>query len=93
MASSCKIAEYMAVNLPIVTTRTPNILSNFPEQAEALDKFMPPPNDAPALAKAILLQLNDNLIVSQPTGMTWQEISDRTLEQIQSFEPLKKQER
>ena len=79
MASSCKIAEYIALQVPIVTTRTPNILSNFPAQAEALGELMPSPQDPTALAAAILLQLDKKLLVEQSPGMTWEEISEKTL--------------
>ncbi len=35
-SASCKIAEYLMCQRPIVSTRTPNFLQNFPEQAAAM---------------------------------------------------------
>lgn len=88
MASSCKIAEYMAVEIPIVATRTPNILKNFATQTAILETIMPPPGEVDALAKSIQIQLEQRVVVTPETGMTWKEIAENTLRQLADNDPL-----
>jgi glycosyltransferase involved in cell wall biosynthesis len=82
-ASSCKIAEYLFCRRPIVATRTPNFVQNFPEQAKQLDALLVPPGDADALADAIQRQLDDPVIAEPPTDMTWQGIAERLIPHFQ----------
>lgn len=76
MASSCKIAEYLAMERPIVATCTPNILANFPDEAAQLGEFVARPSDAADLARAISAQLQAKRVVRQQGIATWQMIAD-----------------
>jgi glycosyltransferase involved in cell wall biosynthesis len=78
-ASSCKIAEYIAMERPIVSTRTPNLVQNFPEQAAQLDGLLATPGDVGDLAASLEAQLKARRLVDMPKGMSWQEISDTVL--------------
>lgn len=84
MASSCKIAEYLAMERPIVATCTPNILVNFPDEAAQLEEFVAKPSDAADLARAISAQLQAKRVVRQQGIATWQMIAD-TLARKLSF--------
>lgn len=77
MASSCKIAEYIAVDRPIVATRTPNLVENFPDQARELEGVhaLPSPNNPAELADSIRRQLDERHRVSMPADMDWPSIS------------------
>lgn len=79
-ASSCKIAEYLACSRPIVATRTPNFVENFPEQAFQLDALLSEPGNVASLADAIRHQLINPLIVDPPSHITWQDIAARAAE-------------
>jgi glycosyltransferase involved in cell wall biosynthesis len=74
-ASSCKIAEYLYCRRPIVATRTPNFVQNFPDQAKQLETLLVPPCDVSALTRAIERQLDTPLIVDPPDNMSWQQIA------------------
>jgi glycosyltransferase involved in cell wall biosynthesis len=76
-ASSCKIAEYIAMERPIVATRSPNLTQNFPEQASQLDGLLATPGDVNELARCLQSQLTERRLVSMPGGMSWREISEQ----------------
>lgn len=78
MASSCKIAEYIASERPIVATRTPNFLSNFPRQSAELDDRLATPGDVAGIAASIEKQLASPRLVHMPAGMSWREIASET---------------
>lgn len=73
--SSNKIAEAMACKRPVVATRTPNLLANFPAQSKALGPVLAEPGDPGSLARSIRLQLRKQLLVSLPGGMSWHDIA------------------
>lgn len=73
--ASCKIAEYLACRRPVAATRTPNLLANFPRQAEALGAALAEPGDAEGLARAIRHQLRHGVVAPVPEGMTWAEVA------------------
>ena len=79
-ASSCKIAEYIAMERPIVSTRSPNLVENFPKQAAQLDVLLATPGDVADLAACLEMQLKARRLVDMPMGMSWQEISESVLE-------------
>lgn len=83
-ASSCKIAEYIAMRRPIVSTRTPNLVQNFPEQAAQLDSLLATPGDVGDLAASLEAQLEARRLVDMPGGMSWQEISDSMLAALEN---------
>lgn len=75
MASSCKIAEYIALGKPIVATDTPNFSKNFPSQAAQLGSLLASPGDPDDLARAISGQLLEKRLVSLPIDLTWHQIA------------------
>ncbi len=78
-AASVKIAEYIAADRPIVATRTPNFIQNFPQQAAELDGLIAVPGDVTDLARCLRRQLDERRRVSMPSGMDWSTISDELL--------------
>lgn len=81
-ASSCKIAEYIAVQRPIVSTWSPNLTENFPRQAAQLEGLLAPPGDPHALADRLCAQLAERRLVDMPSDMDWMSISNNTLAAI-----------
>lgn len=79
MASSCKIAEYLAVQVPIAATRTPNLCMNFPLQARELDSVLAPPHDPKGLADSIVRQLQAPIIATPPHDLAWSSIASNAL--------------
>lgn len=73
--ASNKIAEAIACRRPLVATRTPNLMANFPEQAKRLGDLLATPGDATDLARVIQAQLRQPRLVNMPTGMGWPEIA------------------
>lgn len=78
-ASSCKIAEYIAVERPILATRSPNLTRNFPRQASQLSSLLATPGDVVELGSCLLSQLQQRRLVDMPSDMDWQSISKRTV--------------
>lgn len=83
-ASSVKFGEIMACKRPMVATRTPNLVENFPEQASQLKPYLVEPECPEALALAIKRQLDDKVVVEMPKGMGWSSIAATTLAAIKS---------
>lgn len=75
VATSCKIAEYMASERPIAATRTPLLLENFPAQARVLDDLLAEPADPRSLAQSIRAQLTQRRLVHLPEGWSWEAIA------------------
>ena len=75
MASSCKIAEYMAAARPIAATRTPNLSANFPDQARILDDLLAAPGDVASLARSIRAQLAERRLATASPRMAWDAIA------------------
>lgn len=73
--SSNKIAEAIACGRPLVATRTPNLMSNFPAQAEQLGTLLAEPGAPGSLARSIRLQSEQRVLVNLPAGMEWQDIA------------------
>jgi hypothetical protein len=85
MAASCKIAEYLLCDRPLVATDTPNFTSNFPKQASELGPALCSPGEPADLARAISLQLREPRIVSRPEEHTWSRIAGDTLAALESI--------
>lgn len=73
--ASNKIAESIACARPIVATRTPNFIANFPEQANRLGGLVATPGDANDLARVIRAQVQQRILVGMPAGMDWRSIA------------------
>ncbi|ENV85652.1 MULTISPECIES: glycosyltransferase [Acinetobacter] len=82
MASSCKIAEYLAIKVPIVASRTPNIEKNFGLLFSKLLNIFSEPNNPNMLAKNIKTQLTKKIIVSSSNEYSYNSISKITLKLI-----------
>lgn len=80
--ASNKIAEAIACLRPIVATKSPNFIANFPEQAKQLKPYLAEPGNAQSLAQAIKLQLHDLKVVSQSDHIFWPHIAQNTLNHI-----------
>ena len=87
MGASCKIAEYLLCERPLVATDTPNFTSNFPKQAAELGVYLARPSDPQDLARAISLQLSHPKILSRPEGHTWSRIAGDTLAALEQITP------
>ena len=79
MVSSCKMAEYLFCERPIVATDTPSLRANFPQQAAELGQAIAQPGDEGDLARAIAYQLQAMKITSRPQGFVWANIADAAL--------------
>ena len=79
MASSCKIAEYMAVQRPIVATRTPNLVVNFRTQVAELGGLLAAPGDPNDLARVLREQCALRRVVTTPEGVDWRAIATRSI--------------
>ncbi len=84
MGASCKIAEYLMCERPVISTRTQNFIANFPDQADELGAALTEPEDVAGLANSIRLQLSTPRILSVPTRMLWPEIAASALHAIRS---------
>lgn len=73
--ASNKIAEAVACHRPIVATRSPNLMANYPKQAQALEPFIAESSNPQDLARAIKKQLEQNFIVEEIDGIFWPEIA------------------
>ena len=82
MGASCKIAEYLMCRRPIVSTTTPNLTANFPDQAAELGAALCRPGNPRDLARAISYQLGQKIVASAPAGFTWPEIAAKALADI-----------
>lgn len=81
--ASNKIAEAIACRRPIVATRTPNLMANFPAAAAHLGELLAEPADPVDLGRAIKAQLAKRRLVEMPDGMTWTDISATLAAQLQ----------
>jgi glycosyltransferase involved in cell wall biosynthesis len=85
MGASCKIAEFLLCQRPMVATETPNFNANFPLQAGQLGEALCRSEDPADLARAIEFQLSASVLVDAPTEYSWPQIAGHTL---QSFHVL-----
>jgi glycosyltransferase involved in cell wall biosynthesis len=83
MGASCKIAEYLACQRPLVATKTPNFLANFPDQAAMMGQAMCQSSDPDDMARALTYQLNARTIPPPAENMAWETIADGALRWLQ----------
>lgn len=80
--ASNKIAEAIACRRPLVATRTPNLVANFPAQAERLATLLAIPGDSSDLARVILAQSVQRVLVDMPSAMSWEDISTHAAQRL-----------
>ena len=80
--ASNKIAEAIACERPIVATKSPNLYANFAKQALELEKYLAEPNDPNSLSLAIIEQLEDQIIVSRPNNIYWEDLALNALKHV-----------
>lgn len=76
--ASNKIAEALACGRPLVATRTPNLVSNFPGQVSVLGERLAEPGDIRDLARVLSLQLADPVLSPMPEDMAWSTVACAT---------------
>jgi glycosyltransferase involved in cell wall biosynthesis len=76
--ASNKIAEALACGRPLVATRTPNLIANFPGQVSVLGERLAEPGDIEDLARVLSLQLADPILSPMPENMAWRTIACAT---------------
>jgi len=80
--SSNKIAESLACSRPLVATRTPNLVENFPETAQLLKKRLAEPANPASLADVIRLQLSSPITCSLQPGWDWPSVAESAARQL-----------
>lgn len=80
--ASNKIAESIACARPLVATRTPNLMSNFPEQSSCLEGLLANPSDSADMARVIHEQLEKKIIVPMPRRIDWPSIATTLANQL-----------
>lgn len=85
--ASNKIAEAIACARPLVATRTPNFMANFPTQAQQLGSLLATPGDATDLARVIRVQLSQRALLDMPGGMDWQSIAIAVADRLSLRQP------
>lgn len=78
MASSCKIAEYIAAGRPLAATNSPNFVANFPAAADRLRGLLAEASNPADLARVIAEQINTPRVVALPPGMSWGDVALNT---------------
>jgi glycosyltransferase involved in cell wall biosynthesis len=69
--NACKISEYLACGVPVVTTRISNMAEIFPNTPQILAE----PGNATSLSAAITFQLNNRIIFPLSHSWTWSELA------------------
>lgn len=73
LSGPCKLAEYMAQEVPIVATRVSNLAALLEDAPQSLCE----PDDVADLARAMRAQLRSPQRAPMPAAWTWQRIGDR----------------
>lgn len=84
-ASSLKMAEYLFCRRPIVATRTPSLLDNFPQQAAELADVLAEPSDPASLASSLRAQLSERQLATVPEDAAWPAIAERALDALRTL--------
>lgn len=86
-ASSLKMSEYLFCRRPIVATRTPSLVENFPVQAVELADVLAMPSDPASLAVSLRAQLDHPRIATVPEHATWDRIAALALASLKPRVP------
>lgn len=85
--SSSKIAEYFFCGVPLVATRTPNLLNNFPRQAKALEEGLCQAAAPSDMARALEFQLVNRRVPGELPAMSWESIGEAALALVTGAPP------
>lgn len=88
MISSCKVSEYLACQRPLIATRTPNFLDNFPTQAKTLGQALCNAGDPHDMARALAYQIQASVPPPPVQDMTWEIIADNALAWLIELIPI-----
>ncbi len=84
--TSCKIAEYIAMEKPIVATESANLFEDFPQYREILPlNYIAECNNPENLAEAINKQINHPILLNKLDSLEWYYISSKTLTYMKSI--------
>jgi len=73
LSNACKIAEYLACGMPVVTTRVANYAEIFVTIPEAVCE----PGNPEDMARAITTQLKSPKVVEFPKNLTWEKLGKK----------------
>ena len=73
MSNACKIAEYLACGVPVVTTRVANYADIFATAPDAVCE----PGDPKDMAHTILAQIQAPKVVEFPKNLTWEQLGKK----------------
>ena len=73
LCNACKVAEYLACQIPIVATRMSDHVEVFNEVPQALCE----PDDSGSLAAAIAIQIKSPMLVAFQDDLTWKRLAEK----------------
>jgi glycosyltransferase involved in cell wall biosynthesis len=73
VSNACKIAEYLACQVPVVTTRVANYADFFTKVPQAICSA----GDVEEMMRAISMQLESPQLVSFPEELTWEQLGKK----------------
>jgi len=81
MSNACKIAEYLACGVPVVTTRVANYADIFATAPEAVCE----PGNPKDMSRAISAQIQSPQIVAFPKNLTWEELGKKLFQVLSTI--------
>ena len=82
MGASCKIVEYLMCGVPVVSSRTPNFVDNYPRQAVELMDCLFECGNVDDLERALCFQLDHGIVATTPHEIAWKRVAHDTLDAI-----------
>lgn len=82
MSNACKIAEYLACGVPVVTTNVANYGEIFADIPEAVCE----PGNSKDMVRAILAQIQHPKMLAFPKELTWEELGKKLSQALQLLE-------
>ena len=84
VSSPCKLPEYLACGVPIVSTRVSDIPNTLADTPEALCR----PGDREDMARAIRWQLENRIAVPLPEYLRWKNLGEKLKDLLNELAPL-----
>ena len=84
VSSPCKLPEYLACGVPIVSTRVSDIPNTLSDTPEALCR----PGDREDMARAIRWQLENRIAVPLPEYLRWKNLGEKLKDLLNELAPL-----